>query len=84
MQMSSDNTVALDINGVRVTVPADASMAAALLACGAAARTSIHGEPRSALCGMGICMECRATVDGLPHVRTCQLRVRPGMKVVTE
>ena len=84
MHTAADNTVALDINGVTVTAPADSSVAAALLSCGAAARTGLHGDPRSALCGMGICMECRDTVDGIPHLRTCQLRVRPGMKVATE
>jgi sarcosine oxidase subunit alpha len=33
---------------------------------------------------MGICFECRATVDGVPHRRTCQMLVREGMEVVTD
>lgn len=36
-------------------------------------RLSVTGEPRGPLCGMGICFECRATIDGKPHVRTCQM-----------
>ena len=36
-------------------------------------RTSVTGEPRGPLCGMGICFECRTTVDGREHVRSCQL-----------
>jgi sarcosine oxidase subunit alpha len=33
---------------------------------------------------MGICMECRATVNGVPHSRSCKLTCAPGMTVVTE
>ena len=36
-------------------------------------RISVTGEPRAALCGMGICFECRAVVNGIPHRRTCQI-----------
>jgi hypothetical protein len=32
---------------------------------------------------MGICMECCATVDGVNHVRSCQVIVRAGMEIVT-
>jgi D-hydroxyproline dehydrogenase subunit gamma len=59
------------------------SVAAALLQAGVAAHTSVSAEPRAPLCGMGVCMECCATVNGLQHVRTCQLIVQPGMEVVT-
>jgi len=33
---------------------------------------------------MGICFECRVTVDGRPHVRSCQVVCRPGMEVRTD
>ena len=64
-------------------VPTGATVAAAILLAGAASRTSVRGEPRQPLCGMGICYECRAQVDGLPHQRTCQMVCRAGMEVVT-
>ncbi|MBI4908716.1 MAG: FAD-dependent oxidoreductase [Acidobacteria bacterium] len=48
------------------------TIAAKMLCDGAAFHTSVSGEPRAPLCGMGVCMECRATVDGSPHQRTCQ------------
>ena len=38
---------------------------------------------RATLCGMGTCMECRVTVDGRKHVRSCQIIVREGMVVRT-
>jgi sarcosine oxidase subunit alpha len=46
-------------------------------------RFSIEGEARAPLCGMGICMECRVTVNGIPHQRSCQLICAPGMEVVS-
>jgi len=32
---------------------------------------------------MGICYECRVTINGEPHARSCQILCRPGMQVVT-
>ncbi len=81
-------TVRLTIDGVAVHAAAGTSVAAAVLnRDGLAAwrlRTSVSGSPRGPLCGMGICFECRATVDGRPHERTCQLPVRDGMEVRTD
>jgi sarcosine oxidase subunit alpha len=66
-----------------IGVQAGSSVAAAVMQAGEACRLSVTGEPRGPLCGMGICMECRATVDGVEHARTCQMTVRGGMRVVT-
>lgn len=71
------------VNGNSVSVPAGALVSTALLNVGAPCRTSVSGEPRTALCGMGICFECRAVVDGVPHRRTCQLPCQPGMRIET-
>lgn len=76
-------TIAITVNGKSVTVPAGASAAVAMIVSGAACRVSVSGEPRGPLCGMGICMECCATVDGVPHVRSCQVIARAGMEIVT-
>lgn len=46
-------------------------------------RTSVSGEPRSAVCGMGACFECRVTVDGEPNRRACLTPVRDGLEVRT-
>lgn len=73
----------LVINERPVSVPAGTSVAAALMQSGIAARISVAGEPRAPLCAMGICMECCATVNGIPHVRTCQVTVQDGMQVST-
>jgi sarcosine oxidase subunit alpha len=44
-------------------------------------RTSVTGEPRGPLCAMGICFECRVTIDGVSQRRACLELCRPGMKV---
>jgi NADPH-dependent 2,4-dienoyl-CoA reductase/sulfur reductase-like enzyme len=46
-----------------------------------AVRTSVSGEARGPLCGMGTCFECRVTIDGEPHRRACLETVREGMEV---
>ncbi|HEY3579109.1 MAG TPA: 2Fe-2S iron-sulfur cluster-binding protein [Pyrinomonadaceae bacterium] len=47
-------------------------------------RRSVTGEPRGPLCGMGICFECRVTIDGVAHVRSCQTLCENGMDVRTD
>jgi sarcosine oxidase subunit alpha len=76
--------VSITINGRSLQVTQETSVAAAMLMARQACRRSVQCEPRAPLCGMGVCMECRATVDGVPHRRTCQILCAPGMKVVTE
>ena len=50
-------------------------MAAALLNSGEPSfRSSVGGELRGPVCGMGVCYECRVTIDGIAHQRAC-LRV---------
>ena len=75
-------SVQLKVNGVAVSVPHGCTVAVAVLLAGRSAfRRSVSGEPRGPLCGMGICFECRATVDGQEHVRSCQVLCREGMEV---
>ena len=60
------------------------SVAAALLSAGVTRfRTSVAGQGRGPVCGMGTCFECRVTIDGAPHRRACLVAVAEGMEVVT-
>ena len=64
---------------------AGTTVAAAVMASGESAfRRSVTGEPRGPLCGMGICFECRVTIDGVPHSRSCQTPCVEGMEVRTD
>ena len=78
------NEVTVRVNGTRVSVPAGATVAVAMMVAGQPCRKSITGEPRTPLCGMGICFECRAIVNGVPHSRSCQLLCEPNMDVRTD
>jgi D-hydroxyproline dehydrogenase subunit gamma len=71
----------ISIDGVAVVVPRGITVAAAMMNGGLAIRASVSGEPRAALCGMGICQECRVMIDGRPYQRACMILVEPGMKV---
>jgi len=78
-------TLVLTINGKGVSVPAGASVAAAVAIAGATGfRRSVSGEPRAPLCGMGTCFECRVTIDGRKHCRSCQITCEAGMDVRTD
>lgn len=77
------NSFEISLNGRIVRVLKGTSVAAAMMNEGEPCRTSVCGEPRAPLCGMGICMECRATVNGVLHRRTCQLMCTPGLEIVT-
>jgi hypothetical protein len=79
-----NDSIIVNINGHAVQVPLGCSAAVALAIAGIAARHSVSGTPRGPLCGMGICFECCATIDGRPHQRTCQAACRPGMEIRTD
>ncbi|HEY2797165.1 MAG TPA: FAD-dependent oxidoreductase [Thermoanaerobaculia bacterium] len=79
-------TIAFTCDGRAVSAPAGITLAAALEGVGggrAPLRRSVIGEPRGVLCAMGVCYECRVTVDGRPHRRACLEIVREGMDVRT-
>jgi D-hydroxyproline dehydrogenase subunit gamma len=73
--------VTLTVNGAKVCVPSGATVAVAVAIAGQTCRRSVTGEPRGVLCGMGICFECRVTIGGRTHSRSCQIFCEPGMEV---
>ena len=76
--------VSLQVDGHTVCVAKGASVAAAIASAGVIPlRLSPLGEGRAPFCGMGVCFECRATVDGVEQLRTCLLLVAQGMEVTT-
>lgn len=77
--------ISVTVNGTSITVPSGATALAAILSAGASwVRRSLSGAPRGPLCGMGVCFECRATVDGRRYARTCQTLCLPGMEIRTD
>jgi predicted molibdopterin-dependent oxidoreductase YjgC len=85
MNPHSTKRVKVFVNGGEVVVRAGTSVAAAVMTAGVVGfRRSVSGEARSALCGMGICFECRVMIDGEAHARSCQIVCSDGMVVRTD
>jgi sarcosine oxidase subunit alpha len=80
--------VTIRVNGKPVEACCGETLFAVLLAAGITTlRHSFKGQTKTArggLCGMGVCQECRVTVDGLPDRRACMTEVREGMEVVID
>jgi len=77
--------IKLSVNGRAVAVTEGSMVSTAVALSGAVVfRRSVSGEARAPLCGMGICFECRVTVNGQPHARSCQIVCRDGMDVRTD
>ena len=77
--------IVLTINGHSVNVPEGSTVATAVSLSGATTfRRSVTNQPRAPLCGMGICFECRVTINGQAHARSCQIVCRDGMEVRTD
>jgi len=84
MSNRGDTRVRVTIDGQPCEITAGMTVAAALVAMGMrTTRTSVSGQPRGPLCGMGICQECRVTVDGRAHVLGCQTLCRDGQTILT-
>jgi len=80
----SGGTVDMLVNGERITVANAITVAAALLNANRSMfRSSVGGESRGPVCGMGICYECRVTIDGIAHQRACMRVVAHGMEIQT-
>ena len=80
-------TVSMTINGHAMVVNVGISVAAAIAMCnengGAVTRRSVSGQERAPLCGMGVCMECRVSINGQAHSLACQTLCADGMQVET-
>jgi D-hydroxyproline dehydrogenase subunit gamma len=76
----------LTVNGHTVTAYSGESLATVLLAAGVRTfQKSLDGKNRNRVyCGMGECMQCLVTVDGIPSCQACKTLARPGMRVETQ
>jgi D-hydroxyproline dehydrogenase subunit gamma len=76
-------TIAVEVEGRTVRVPAGASAAAAVLLAGLPSirDTAVGGGERGPHCMMGICFDCLAEIDGTPNRQSCMIAARPGMRI---
>ena len=74
----------LKLNGTKIEFDNGTTVAVAILSSGIRNfRSSVTGEPRGPLCGMGICFECRVTINGEKHQTSCTRLAEDGMEIVT-
>ena len=78
----SRRTVEIVVNGRSVVVEDGMTVASALLNAGVPEfRSSVGDDVRGPVCGMGICYECRVTINGRAHQRACLTLVADAMTV---
>lgn len=74
----------LILDGRPLRVAEGTTVAAALTLGGdGSSRTSVGGQRRAPVCGMGVCQECRVTIDGQRRL-ACQTLCRDGMRVESQ
>jgi D-hydroxyproline dehydrogenase subunit gamma len=76
------NELTVYVNGRAVEVAEGTTVAVAVLLAGEFCRTSVSGQWRAPLCGMGTCFECRVQINGEAHRRSCQVVCEPKMEIV--
>jgi D-hydroxyproline dehydrogenase subunit gamma len=79
--------VSVYVDGRCVQIARGSSVVAAIAlatdGAGVVTRRSVSGALRGPLCGMGVCQECRVTIDGACHRLACQTLCVEGMNVTT-
>ncbi|MBK6723912.1 MAG: (2Fe-2S)-binding protein [Acidobacteria bacterium] len=74
----------LTLNGNEIEIADGTTVAVAILSSGIDNfRSSVTSESRGPLCGMGICFECRVTINGEKHQTSCTRVAEEGMEIVT-
>ncbi|MCC8392285.1 (2Fe-2S)-binding protein [Paraburkholderia sp. MMS20-SJTR3] len=81
------DTVTINVDGRDVQIERGSSVVAAIAlataTAGVVTRESVSGAQRGPLCGMGVCQECRVSIDGVRHRLACQTLCAEGMNVRT-
>jgi predicted molibdopterin-dependent oxidoreductase YjgC len=82
---SAKRAIEITVDGTPMKVAPGTVVAAALAQAGVSVfRRSVTGEPRGPLCGMGVCFECRVTINGVPHCRSCLIPCSDGMEITCD
>jgi len=87
LQTNPQKRVTIYINEKSYAVPADETVAAAVLASGAVSEigytrtTPVSGSHRAPYCMMGVCYECLMVIDGKANQRACKQTVADGMSI---
>lgn len=78
------DSISISINGQLLQVASGISVAAAIALAGHTfSRISVSGQRRAPVCGMGICQECRISINGRTQQLACQTLCQDNMCVLT-
>ncbi|GAA5085888.1 (2Fe-2S)-binding protein [Nocardia iowensis] len=81
----ADRALTVTVDGVPMPGAHGQTLATVLLAGGRSQwRTAPSGGSRGVFCGIGVCFDCVATVNGIPDVRLCRRPARDGDIVTTQ
>lgn len=81
----SDRPLVVTVDGTEVSGVAGQTLATVLMADGRSQwRTAPTGGARGVFCGIGICFDCVATVNGIPDIRLCRRPARDGDVVTSQ
>jgi NADH dehydrogenase/NADH:ubiquinone oxidoreductase subunit G len=80
LELESALRVDVTWDGVPLSLPEEANLAAALLAAGVHVfrTTPVSGAPRAPFCMMGACFDCLVEINGVTR-QACMLEVIEGM-----
>ena len=86
MTEAAPRTFTIELDGEPIEVERGQSVAAALIAAGHRSwrRTRIGDRPRGVFCGIGVCFDCLATINGTANQRACVVEAAPGDVVTTQ
>jgi sarcosine oxidase subunit alpha len=76
----------IEVDGEKMVAYQGETIGAALLAAGRRTLrfTNKLEQPRGLYCGIGLCQECRMTVNGIPNTQACQTLATPGCRIETQ
>jgi predicted molibdopterin-dependent oxidoreductase YjgC len=82
---SAQARVSVVVDGQQLSVPAEVSVAAALMMAGVRrfSKRPVHGGARVPYCMMGVCFECVVDIDDRPACQACMTKVHLGMRIST-
>lgn len=80
IEPAPSDEVTIEVDGKEVKGIRGQTIAAVMLTGGVPSwgRTPVGERPRGLFCGIGVCFECVAVVNGLADVRVCQRRAENG------
>jgi sarcosine oxidase subunit alpha len=76
----------IEVDGEKMVAYQGETIGAALLAAGRRTLryTNKLEQPRGLYCGIGLCQECRMTINGIPNTQACQTLATPGCRIETQ